>query len=56
MDAIVFDGAVLVQMLSPGTADTFEEYINDVFAPYILRQVGNILNIFRKIVTSQHIC
>lgn len=39
VDAIIFDGAVLIQMLSPGTAHTFAEYLNDVFAPFVLRKV-----------------
>ncbi len=41
LDVVIFDKAVLVQMLLPGTANTFEEYVHDVFAPYILRQVSN---------------
>lgn len=34
--AAVLDGAVLVQMLRPGSAVTFGQYFTDVFAPYIL--------------------
>ncbi|XP_031574483.1 uncharacterized protein LOC116308242 [Actinia tenebrosa] len=29
-------------MLSPGTAQNFEEYFNDVFAPFILKQVEKV--------------
>ena len=42
IDAVIFDGAVIVQMLSPGTAQTFEEYFNDVFSPFILMQVEKV--------------
>lgn len=34
--AAVLDGAVLVQMLRPGSAETIGCYFSDVFAPYIL--------------------
>lgn len=34
--AAVLDGAVLVQMLRPGSAVTIGQYFTDVFAPYIL--------------------
>lgn len=37
--AKVLDGAVVVQMLKPGTAKTFEEYANQVFIPYIQGQL-----------------
>ena len=36
--SIILDGAVIVRMLKPGTAKTFEEYGNEVFLPYICRQ------------------
>ena len=38
-DAIILDGAVIVQMLPPGTVRTFEEYCQTVFGPYIARQL-----------------
>lgn len=34
--AAVLDGAVLVQMFRPGSAETIGRYFLDVFAPYIL--------------------
>ena len=34
-DATIFDGAVVVQMLNPGTSRTFKEYGERIFAPYI---------------------
>ena len=34
--AVVFDRAVIVQMLKPGTAKTFEEYAQKVFIPYVV--------------------
>lgn len=38
-DAVILDGAVIVQMLQPRTARTFQEYFSTVFAPYILKQL-----------------
>ena len=40
--AIILDGATITQMLKPGTTKTFEEYANQVFIPYILRQVQHV--------------
>lgn len=34
--AAVLDGAVVIQMLRPGTAVTIRDYFNDVFAPYVM--------------------
>ena len=34
--AAVLGGAVLIQMLRPGSAVTIRDYYTDVFAPYIL--------------------
>ena len=34
-DATIFDGAVVVQMLNPGTSRIFKEYGERIFAPYI---------------------
>lgn len=39
VDSVVLDGAVAVQMLKPGTARTFQGYIDTVFKPYILKQL-----------------
>ena len=39
VDAILLDGAVIVHMLSPGTAKTFQEYTDNVFIPYVRRQL-----------------
>ena len=38
-DAIIIDGAAVVQMLNPGTARTCKEYGEQVFAPYISAQL-----------------
>ena len=38
-NAVILDGAVVVQMLPPSTAGTFEEYFDQVFRPYLLRQL-----------------
>ena len=38
-DALILDGAVVVQMLNPSTSRTFQEYGETVFAPYISAQL-----------------
>ena len=38
-DAVIIDGAAIVQMLNHGTARTFKEYEELVFAPYISAQL-----------------
>jgi len=35
VDAYVLDGAVIVQMLSPGTSKTFADYRDNIFIPHI---------------------
>ena len=42
LDAIILDGAVIVQMLPPGTVHTFEGYCQTVFGPYIERRVQSV--------------
>ena len=42
VDAIILDGAVIVQMLKPRMAHTFEGYFNIVFAPHILRRLDTV--------------
>ena len=42
VDAIILDGAVVVQMLQPKAVSTFEEYFESVFAPYILRKLNDV--------------
>jgi hypothetical protein len=38
-DAVILDGAAIVQMLKPELAATFKEYCNVVFFPYILKHL-----------------
>lgn len=42
VDAVILDGAVIVQMLLPKTALTFDEYFNAVFAPYVMKQLESV--------------
>jgi hypothetical protein len=35
VDAVFLDGAAVVQMLSTGTAKTFQDYADSVFVPYV---------------------
>ena len=42
MDAVILDGAVIVQMLPPKTALTFDEYFNAVFARYVMKQLESV--------------
>ena len=39
VDAKILYGAVLVQMLSIGTATTFQEYADSIFVPYVVNQL-----------------
>jgi len=39
VEAIFLDGAAVVQMLNPGTANTFQEYADLVFIPYVTSQL-----------------
>ena len=39
VDVAILDGAVLVQMTSPGASRTFQEYADNVFMPYIMKQL-----------------
>ena len=41
-DAIILDGAVIVQMLPPGMVRTFEEYCQTVLGPYIAKQLQSV--------------
>ena len=38
VDAIIIDGAVIVQMLKPDTVKNFDEYASQLFVPYMLSQ------------------
>lgn len=42
VDVTILDGAVVVQMLSPGTAITFQEYADYVFLPYVTKQLDQV--------------
>ena len=39
VSAKIFDGAVVVQMLHPKTALTFNEYVETAFLPYLAAQL-----------------
>ena len=41
VDAVILDGAVIVQILEPKTSRTFDEYFSIVFAPCVLKQLEN---------------
>ena len=45
MDAIILDGAVIVQILPPGTVRAFEGYCQTVFGPYIERQLQSVKHV-----------
>ena len=42
VDAVVIDGAAIVNMLNPGTASTFSDYASQVFLPYITAQLQSV--------------
>ena len=39
---LVIDGAVIVQILRPGAAKAFEEYVHQVFIPHITEQSHHV--------------
>lgn len=45
VDAIIMDGAVLVQMLKPVMVQTFQEYSDRVFMPHVLRHLASVKRI-----------
>ena len=42
VDALVIDGAVIVNMLKPTGCQTFQDYSSNVFNPYITRQLSTV--------------
>ena len=38
-DALIINGAVAVQILSPKTASTFQEYSDTVFKPFLIKEL-----------------
>ena len=40
-DAIIIDGSVVVNMIKPGTVETFAEYSGQCFLPYIKSQLSH---------------
>lgn len=45
VDALVLDGAALVNMLKPRGSKTFEDYFRDIFKPYIQIQLHSVRRI-----------
>jgi hypothetical protein len=41
-DVVLVDGAVIANMIKPGTAKTFEEYAQQSFLPYVMHQLQNV--------------
>ena len=42
VDALLLDGAVIVNMLKPGASKTFQEYSQYVFLPYVISKLRNV--------------
>ena len=42
VDAKVFDGPAFVHFSSPGTCPTFDNYVNDMFVPYIVDELSKV--------------
>ena len=42
ISALVIDGAVVVKMLKPTGCETFQDYSNNDFNPYISRQLSTV--------------
>ena len=51
VDVKILDGALVVQMLSPRTSNTFQDYRNSIFLPYIFGQLQSVrrLDIVRDV-------
>ena len=45
VDPLILDAAVLVNALRPGTSRTSHDYANDVFLPYVRRQMEGVKRI-----------
>ena len=42
VEALLLDGAAIVNMLQPGASKTFQEYSETVFLPYVTNQLRNV--------------
>ena len=42
VEALLLDGAAIVNMLKPGASKTFQEYSETVFLPYVIKQLRNV--------------
>ena len=42
VEALLLDGAAIVNMLKPGASKTFQEYSETVFLPYVANQLRNV--------------
>ena len=45
-DVMILDGAFVAQILSPRTLDTFQEYSNSVFLPYLFGQLQSVRRLY----------
>ena len=46
IDVKILDGAVIVHLLSPANAATFDDYANNVFIPYVKRQLDTSRRVY----------
>ena len=42
IDAVIVDGAFIIQMLPTRTMRTFDEYFEAIFAPYVMKQLESV--------------
>ena len=45
VEALLLDGAAIVNMLKPGVSKTFQEYSKTVFLPYVTNQLRNVVRV-----------
>ena len=45
VEALLMDGAAIVNMLTPGASRTFEEYSQNMFLPYVKAQLVNVTRV-----------
>ena len=47
VEALLLDGAAIVNMLKPGASKAFQEYSETVFLPYVTNQLKNVERVGR---------
>jgi len=43
VDGKVLDGTAKVHFMVPGTCGTFEDYVKEVFVPYVMKELDTVI-------------